>query len=103
MKDLRLIDSNKYEELKAEKAATTVTRFLNVINGNLDLNRISESKKIPPVFLEWVISNYQEKLIPKSSLERALRYVDLTADDFDTEPIEYEDNEDLDDLFRRME
>lgn len=103
MKDLRLIDSKKYEELKAEKAATTVTRFLNVINGNLDLNRISESKKIPPVFLEWVISNYQQKLIPKSSLERALRYVDLTADDFGNESIEDEVDEEFDELFRRME
>jgi Zn-dependent peptidase ImmA (M78 family) len=103
LKDLKLIDAMKYEELKAEKATTTVTRFLNAINGNLDLTRVSESKKIPPEFLEWVISNYQEKLIPKSSLERALKYVDLTAEDIGNDVIEDEVNDDLDDLFRRME
>lgn len=31
--------------------------------------------------MEWVITNYNEKLIPKSSLVTALGYVDLSPDD----------------------
>lgn len=59
----------------------TAIKLLNVIGGNIELCKATEIKKVPAEFLHWVISNYNEKLIPKKSLEVALKYVDLNADD----------------------
>lgn len=58
-----------------------------------------EVKVIPEEYLEWVISNYNEKLIPIQSLETALNYVDLTADDVKNliEDV-FDDEESLEDL-----
>lgn len=35
----------------------------------------TEVKKIPFHYIEWVISNYTENLIPIESLEKALYYI----------------------------
>lgn len=101
---LNIISDPVYENLKLEKRERTTSNLLKAINGNLDLCKPAEAKKIPAEYLEWVISNYNEKLIPKKSLETALKYVDLNADDFE-DPSEIETNEDesLDDLLRGMD
>jgi len=76
---------------------------LSAIKGNSDLCRSSEAKKIPAEYLEWVISNYYDKLIPRKSLETALSYVDLNADDF-IDPIEeLDEDESLEDMLRGMD
>jgi len=103
LKALNIISTSKYEELIAEKMMNTATKLLNAINGNLDLCKPSEAKKIPAEYLEWVISNYNEKLIPKKSLEIALSYVDLNADDFEETMEESPKEENFDDLFRGMD
>ena len=67
----------------AEKLEKTTSRLLNAIGGNADLCKSTEAKKVPADYLEWVISNYNEKLIPISSVEKALNYVNLNADDLE--------------------
>jgi hypothetical protein len=42
----------------------------------------------PSKLLEWVISNYNEKPIPKTSLATALSYVDLNPDDVNIHDIQ---------------
>ena len=82
----------------------TIPRLLNAINGNVDLCKAMEVKVIPEEYLEWVISNYNEKLIPIQSLETALNYVDLTADDVkNLIEDEFDDEESLEDLIGRMD
>jgi len=82
LKALGIIDDTLLGKLKIEKMEQTTTRLLDAINGNSDLCKPSSVKKIPAEYLEWVISNYNEKLIPRKSLETALNFVDLSAEDF---------------------
>lgn len=98
-----ILDDANIEKLRTEKIEQTASKLLNVIGGNVELCKPTKAKKIPAEFLEWVISNYNEKLIPKKSLETALNYVDLKADDF-TDNQEYPDEEEsFDDLIRGMD
>lgn len=98
LKALNILDDTIMDKLKFEKMEQTATKLLNVIGGNIELCKTNEAKKVPAEFLEWVISNYNEKLIPKKSLETALNYVDLKVDDvniMDSPKYEEESFEDL--------
>ena len=101
LKSLGIIDENLLEKLKILKMEQTTAKLLNAINGNADLCKSSSAKKIPAEYLEWVISNYTEKLIPKKSLETALNYVDINAEDFEN-PMDEDTEESFDELFGRM-
>lgn len=104
LKKLGVLNDTINSVLKLEKIEKTISRLLNAINGNIDLCKATEVKKIPVDYLEWVVSNYTEKLIPINSLEKALDYVDLKVEDLEIlSEDECEDNEDLDDLIGRMD
>lgn len=103
LKALDILDDTRLETLKLEKIEKTATNLLNAIKGNSDLCKASEAKKIPAEYLEWVISNYYDKLIPRKSLETALDFVDLKAEDFADPSEELTDDESLDDLLRGMD
>lgn len=104
LKDLGILNNSLSNELKLEKMEKKISRLLNAINGNVDLCKPAEVKKIPADYLEWVISNYKEKLIPVYSLEKALNYVDLSTEDLENlSEDEPEDDENLDELIGRMD
>lgn len=103
LKVLGILNESIIEKLRQEKIEQSATKLLNVIGGNTDLCKATELKKVPAEFLEWVISNYKEKLIPKKSLETALKYVDLSAEDFDLDDNKQDEVESLDDLVRGMD
>jgi Zn-dependent peptidase ImmA (M78 family) len=103
LKALRIIDEVTIERLRIEKIEQTATKLLNVISGNADLCKKTEAKKVPAEFLEWVISNYNDKLIPKKSLETALNYVGLNADDFAVIDEKSDEEESFEDLIRGMD
>ncbi len=83
LRELGILDNILRRKLQSEKLEKTTSRLLNAINGNINLCKPTEAKKIPTEYLEWVISNYNEKLIPTKSLEAALNYVDLRAEDLE--------------------
>ena len=58
---------------------------------------------MPAEYLEWVISNYNDKLIPKKSLETALEYVGLNAYDVVIIDENSDEEESFDDLLRGMD
>lgn len=103
LKALSILKGQILENLKFEKMEKTATKLLNAIQGNSELCKSSEAKKIPAEYLEWVISNYYDKLIPRKSLETALNYVDLNAEDFTDTSEEPNDDESFDDLLRGMD
>lgn len=103
LKALNTIDDVVYEKLKMEKTKQTASKLLSVISGNVDLCKKTEAKKVPAEYLEWVISNYNDKLIPKESLETALEYIGLTADDFAIIDDISDEEESFDDLLRGMD
>jgi len=90
---LKIIDENLRARLFDEKIQNTVTKLLNIINGNSDLCKKSEVTKIPAQFIEWVVNNYKNKLIPYGSLENALSKVGLKPEDFQIEK-DFENDED---------
>lgn len=100
---LGVLDENAKGKLKAEKAEHTATKLLGVIGGNIELCKKTEVKKIPFEFIEWAVSNYNKKLIPKESLDTALHYVDLNVDDLIFQGQQEEEEESLDDLLRGLE
>lgn len=102
LKELGILDDILMEKLKLEKMEKTASKLLDAINGNAGLCKPTEAKQVPAEFLEWVISNYNEKLIPMKSLELALNYVDLKAEDLDNLSEEPEEDKSFDDLLRGM-
>lgn len=103
LKALNILDDSIMNKLKIEKVEQTATKLLNVIGGNIELCKTTEAKRVPAEFLEWVISNYNEKLIPKKSLETALNYVDLKVDDVNIIDSQEDEEESFDDLIRGMD
>ena len=103
LKRLGILNGAVSSRLKQEKIEKTISRLLKAINGNMDLCKPTEVKMIPTDYLEWVVSNYTEKLIPINSLERALNYVDLKAEDIEIlSEEESKDDDNLDDLIGRI-
>jgi Zn-dependent peptidase ImmA (M78 family) len=103
LKALGILNDVVMENLKLEKLEKTISRLLKVINGNIDLCKATEVKRVPAEYLEWVIFNYKEKLIPIKSLEAALNYVDLKMEDLNLSQEECEDDESFDDLLKGMD
>ena len=103
LKALGVLSEQLFEKLKLEKMEITTTKLLKAINGNVDLCKPTEAKKVPAEYLDWAISNYNDKLIPKKSLENALSYVDLDAEDFENPAGDVADEDDLDDLLKEMD
>lgn len=103
LKALGILKGNILDNLRLEKVEKTAIKLLNAIQGNADLCKSSEAKKIPAEYLEWVISNYYDKLIPRKSLETALNYVDLNVEDFADLSEELKEDESFDDLLRGMD
>jgi Zn-dependent peptidase ImmA (M78 family) len=100
LRAINVIDEEIYEKLKLEKMEKTTSKLLNVINGNIGLCIPADVKKLPAEYLEWVISNYNEKLVPLKSLEKVLNFVDLKVEDIQISIDEPENDESLDDLIR---
>lgn len=103
LRSLKLLDDEQGNKLKIEKTECSATKLLDVIGGNVDLCKKTGTKKIPAEFIEWVISNYNEKLIPKESLEKALKYVDLCVGDVVVLEELDEKQDTFEDLLRGME
>ena len=78
---LRMIDLKNLVRLKEEKSQTSVIRLLAIIDGSASLCQASYIKKVPAEFLEWLISNYDMRLISKETVQRTLDYFGLRADD----------------------
>ncbi len=102
LNELDILNDNIKNKLSMHKIEITVSKLLNAIGGNPDLCKATSIKKVPANFLEWVLFNYEQKLISKKALEDALSYIDLKADDFDYPPEEIEEEESIDDLIRGM-
>lgn len=103
LKTLNILNDAIIDKLKTDKIDQTATKLLNVIGGNTELCKAAEVKKVPAEFLEWVIINYNEKLIPKESLITALNYVDLSPDDVNINDVTDEEEESFEDLLRGMD
>ena len=103
LRELKIIDLSKYNALKAEKQEKTATGLLKAINGNVELCSPANSKKAPAGFLEYVMFNYKEHLIPFESLKKVLDYFEVDAMLFKEENTSEEDQDNLSEMLGRME
>lgn len=104
LKYLNFIDASIYDKIEAEKKEQTATKLLKVTGGNPDLCKSSKEIRIPTEYLDWIFTNYTEKLIPKSKLDEALKYVGIKADDLVDGPEHLEkDEESIEDLLRGLD
>ncbi|NLN47678.1 MAG: ImmA/IrrE family metallo-endopeptidase [Clostridiales bacterium] len=108
LKVLEIIDGELFDRLKMEKIEQSASKLLHRISGNVDLCKSSEFKSLPAEVFEWVISNYNERLIPVKSLQTALNYVDLRVEELDKAIINVDqekddESESFDDLLRGMD
>ncbi len=105
LKSLGILSSNLLEQLQIVKFEITAKKLLRAIKGNIDLCNATYAKQIPAKYLEWVITNYNEKLVSIKNLNSLLKYVDLNVDDIDVDISSNitEDDERIDDLLGGIE
>lgn len=104
LENLNKINGTIKSRLETEKNQKKVSNLLKMIGGNSRLNLATEEKQIPSEYMEWVVDNYNNRVIPQETLERSLGYFDVSMDDISDEIhlIQIEDNDNLDDLIGGM-
>lgn len=105
LENLRKIRPTTRSRLITEKNQSKVCNLLRMIGGNSKLNSITNEKKIPSDYMEWVVDNYNRGIIPKETLQKSLGYFDLSIDDISDEirPKQMDDGESWDDLIGGMD
>lgn len=97
--EIDAINKTTRTRLEAEKNVARVTRLLQVTGGNSELNEVSNKKRIPGQYMDWVLYNYNHGVIPEDTLRRSLSYFELTMDDIRDElTLKEEEEDDLDAL-----
>lgn len=97
LQNLNQIDKKVKMQLDNEKNQKKVTNLLRMTGGDSKLNQTSCEKKIPDKYMDWVVFNYNHKLIPTETLEKALHYFDVTMEDISDE-LHFTEKESEDDL-----
>lgn len=100
---LQMLDLSAKERLEREKAERTVGGMLKVIGGDAALNQPSNIRQIPEQYLDWICSNYRRGLIPKETINKALKYFDTDVDELNLRvDVRSKEEESLEDLLGRI-
>lgn len=97
LKILKIVSLDKFACLKEEKMVKTATSLLKAVDGDTQLNKSTNSRKVPNEFLEWIVTNYQNDLIPFENLKAIFDHFDINSNDIkkddlvDDEDISFED------------
>lgn len=105
LQNLSRIDSIERSRLDNEKNQMKVSNLLKMTGGNSRLNVVTNEKKIPGSYMEWMIDNYNHGVIPRETLSKALGYMDVSMDDISEElhPPITDESDDLDELIGGMD
>ena len=96
---LQMLDQAVKEYLEREKAEKTVGGMLKIIGGDAALNQPSNIRQIPEQYLEWICSNYRRGLIPKETINKALKYFDTDVNELNLRvDVRSKEEESLEDL-----
>jgi Zn-dependent peptidase ImmA (M78 family) len=99
---LNIINYNNKGKLFDIRDNITSKVLFQMANANERLLSPTDAVKVPPKYLEYVISNYENDYIPYSSLEKALSLFGMDASIFKKDG-ETEIEPDLDNLFEEYE
>lgn len=104
LESLGKIDNDEKLRLDNERNQTRVGNLLRSVGGNSRLNEACMEISIPYEYIDYVIYNYNHKAIPMETLEKALKYYNLSIEDISDKIIVHRQQEDdLDDLIGGLE
>lgn len=98
MYSLNIITTTKKNQLYKERDFYTSKKLFHLLGAEEDLLFPAEKLVVPPQYIDYVMSNYENQYIPLSSLKHALGLVNIdTSDLMEKESVCEEDT--LEDLF----
>lgn len=95
---LKLIPASKKNALYRERDFYTSKKLFNMLGADEELLNPAEKLVVPPQYIDYVMSNYENQYIPLSSLKKALNLVNIDTSDLTESPADYGEDS-LDDLF----
>lgn len=98
MNALGIISSSKKNNLYKERDFYSSKKLFSMLGAEEDLLFPAEKLIVPPQYIDYVMSNYENQYIPLSSLKKALGLVNIDTSDLVENPTD-EDEDSLEDLF----
>lgn len=98
MNFLKIITAAKKNELYKERDFYTSKKLFNMLGADEELLLPAEKLVVPPQYIDYVMSNYENQYIPLSSLKHALSLVNIDTS-YLTENKSVMEEDSLDDLF----
>lgn len=98
MYSLKLITSAKKSKLYKERDFYTSKKLFNMLGADEELLTPAEKLVVPPQYIDYVMSNYENQYIPLSSLKKALNLVNIDTSDL-TDNHEVPEEDSLNELF----
>lgn len=103
LENLGKINASTRVNLDIERIEKRVGNLLRSVGGNSKLNMSDKVIDIPYEYIDYTIYNYNQKAIPRDTLERVLAYYQLSMEDISDKLEEHpEEDEDIDDMIRRI-
>jgi Zn-dependent peptidase ImmA (M78 family) len=96
--DLKLINYTKKDDLYSQRDFYTSKRLFQMISSDDDLLKPYNKIAVPPKYSDYVLSNYQNGIIPFSSLSKAFSLLGIDVSDMEQKKIESDDS-DIDSIF----
>lgn len=97
------INYSKKIELFDERNDITSRALFKMINADERLLNPTDVIKVPSMYIEYIISNYENDYIPYSSLEKTLALLDMDASIFKKNKNKKDEKLDIDDVFKEFE
>lgn len=98
MAALGIITANKKNNLYKERDFYSSKKLFSMLGAEEDLLIPADKLIVPPQYIDYVMSNYENHYIPLSSLKKALSLVNIDTSDLE-EKITEGDDDSLEDLF----
>ncbi len=99
---LGIISLDKRSDLYKERDFYRSKNLFRMLGADEDLLAPTDKVIVPPQYIDYVMSNYENKYIPLSSLKKALNLVDIDMSDLQEQKSEVEDDS-IEDLFLEIE
>lgn len=98
MTALGIITASKKIDLYKERDFYSSKKLFCMLGAEEDLLIPADKLIVPPQYIDYVMSNYENQYIPLSSLKKALSLVNIDTSDLE-EKITEDDDDSLEDLF----
>lgn len=100
--NLKYISASKKSKLFDNRDERTSRVLFRMTNSNEDLLNPTKIIKVPPRYIEYVTSNYENNYIPYSSFKKALSLLEIDASGFKKKKVKKEIKLDIEDIFEEF-